>query len=118
MTSNIVSKLSNPVLFSVHSQDFERACYFLRFSGYSVQPSDAHARRFLVGDGAAPYADLPALPTPAAFDPPLALELASEDIIGVIISLQVGGFRVFALLEQPGRYEVQDAYLQGAAVMS
>lgn len=102
------------VLFMLHSEHLQRAAFFLRHAGYSVQPSSAHPRRYFVGDIEPPYQPPAALPATTQLDPPIALELGSEDMMGVIVALQSGGFRVFALLNQLGRYLVEDVYLQGA----
>lgn len=102
------------VIIEAASAHIERAVLFLRYQGYSIVPSDAHPRRFVVGDIEPPYEELPPLPMPGEFDPPISLELSSEDLYGVIIALQVAGFRVFSLIDQPGRYQVHDPYLEGA----
>jgi hypothetical protein len=47
---------------------------------------------------------------------PLALHLQTEQLMRVIQALRAGGFRVFACLREPGRYEVQDASSDCAAV--
>ena len=102
--STLITKLETHVVFALKTEDFERAAFFLRYAGFSVTPC-THPSRYVVEDTAVPY-EVPPQPKRTSF--PLALDIRTEDIIGVIQALNVGDFKVMGSLEHEGRYEVHD----------
>lgn len=116
MSETLISTLTRPVIFALHTDDFDRAAFALRYAGYSVCRSPAHPRRYIVEDSEVPMHSPAKLLGPERCDlaPPLALELITEDIIGAILALREFGFSVCATLAHPGRYVVEDAAPQSA----